>query len=96
MAAEAILQTKIIKHLASKGAYTVKVITASKAGVPDLLVCYKGLFIAIEVKAPGKLSNTSKLQDYNLEQVRVSGGRTLVVDNLADVLKFFDSLDNQI
>lgn len=96
MAAEAVVQTKIIKHLTSKGAYVVKVITASKAGIPDLLVCYNGLFIAIEVKAPGKLSNTSKLQDYNLEQVRASGGRTLVVDNLADVLKFFDSLDNQI
>lgn len=93
---ESTLQTKIIKHLANKGAYTVKVITASKAGVPDLLVCYKGLFIAIEVKAPGKLSNTSKLQDYNLEQVRASGGLTLVVDNLADVFRFFDSLDKQI
>lgn len=96
MAAEAVVQTKIIKHLTNRGAYVVKVITASKAGVPDLLVCYKGLFIAIEVKAPGKLSSTSKLQDYNLEQVRVSGGRTLVVDNLPDILRFFDSLDKHV
>ena len=92
MAAEAVLQTKIIKHLASKGAYTVKVITASKAGVPDLLVCYKGLFIAIEVKAPGKLSNTSKLQEYNLDLVLEAGGSSTVMCDTKDIDNFLAGL----
>ena len=93
---ESLLQGKIIKHLQGRGAYVVKVITASKAGVPDLLVCYKGKFIAIEVKAPGKLNNTSELQKYNLDLVKASGGISLVVDNFVDMIAFFNSLDNQI
>lgn len=93
---ESVLQAKIIKHIQSLGGYVVKVITASKAGVPDLLVCYKGKFIAIEVKAPGKLHNTSELQKYNMELVRASGGVSLIADNLDIISEFFDSLDRQI
>lgn len=92
---ESLVQAKIIKHLQSRGAYVVKVITASKAGVADLLVCYKGLFIAIEVKAPGKLGTQSELQKVNATMVRASGGVSLLVDNLQDVVAFFDSLDSQ-
>ena len=92
---ESLVQAKIIKHLQSRGAYVVKVITASKAGVADLLVCYKGLFIAIEVKAPGKLGTQSELQKANATMVRASGGVSLLVDNLQDVVAFFDSLDSQ-
>lgn len=92
---ESLVQAKIIKHLQNRFAYVVKVITASKAGVADLLVCYKGLFIAIEVKAPGKLGTQSELQKANATMVRASGGVSLLVDNLQDVVAFFDSLDSQ-
>lgn len=92
---ESLVQAKIIKHLQNRHAYVVKVITASKAGVADLLVCYKGLFIAIEVKAPGKLGTQSELQKANATMVRASGGASLLVDNLQDVVAFFDSLDSQ-
>ena len=92
---ESLVQAKIIKYLQNRHAYVVKVITASKAGVADLLVCYKGLFIAIEVKAPGKLGTQSELQKANATMVRASGGVSLLVDNLQDVIAFFDSLDSQ-
>ena len=93
MAAEAVLQTKIIKHLASKGAYTVKVITASKAGVPDLLVCYKGLFIGIEVKKPTTKNNVSKLQQHNLNLIKLAEGRCIVAWDVDMVKEFIEDLD---
>ena len=68
------VQKKIINHLEGLGAYVVKVISASRAGVPDLLVCYKGLFIGIEVKIPDKKSNTSKLQDINIDRIQYADG----------------------
>ena len=49
---EKVIQSKIKSYLETRGAYVVKVIQASKSGVPDLLVCYKRLFIGIEVKRP--------------------------------------------
>jgi hypothetical protein len=55
------------------------------AGVPDFLVCYVGVFIAIEAKA-GK-GKTTALQDKNLKLIRDAGGLTIVVneDNMDDL-----------
>lgn len=82
------IQTKIIKYLESQGAYCIKIIKASKAGVADLICCYQGEFIAFEVKtATGK---TSALQDYHIDLVGMAGGRAYVVrsvDDVGEVLK---------
>lgn len=76
------MQAKMIKYLESKGAYVVKIITANKSGCPDLLVCYKGLFLAIEAKAPGKIKNASPLQIAQIKKIQEAGGTALVADNL--------------
>ncbi len=71
-------QSAIVKYLEANDAYVVKVITASKKGVPDILACYKGKFLAIEVKTPETVKNTSELQKYNLAQIKKAGGCSLV------------------
>lgn len=84
------IQKKIIKYLESQGAYVVKVISASKSGVPDILFCYEGVFAAIEVKTDTTKGNVSKLQEYNLEKVREAGGHSIVawsVEQAEDFLK---------
>jgi len=78
-------QKKITTYLESVGAYVVKVVASSKKGVPDILACYKGTFIAIEVKTPLTRSNTTKLQDYNLKKVRESEGFALVAVDVEDI-----------
>jgi Holliday junction resolvase len=82
-------QKKIIKYLESEGAYVVKVIAASKKGVPDVIVCYRGHFIGIEVKKPETRNHTSELQKYNIELVKLAGGIAIVactVDEVRDVI----------
>ncbi len=81
------LQKKIIKHIESNGGYVVKVISASKSGVPDLLACLNGKFVGIEVKAPGKMKNVSPLQEINLERIRKAGGQGFAADSLEKVIK---------
>ena len=87
---ESTLQSKVIKYLEEKGAYVVKVIAASKSGVPDLLVCYQGGFIAIELKAPGRLSDTKPLQIYNRNLIVKSGGTAIIADSLETVKGLFN------
>lgn len=76
-------QTKIIKYLESIGAYVVKNISTSRNGVPDIIACYKGQFIAIEVKA--KNGKSSKLQKYNIEKIKQAGGVAFVARSVEDV-----------
>jgi Holliday junction resolvase len=53
-----------------------------KAGVPDLICCYAGSFIAIEVKALGKLSGVTELQKRRIEEIRKAGGIAFAADRV--------------
>jgi len=86
------IQKKILDYLKSRGCYTVKVISASKSGVPDILGCYEGVFFAIEVKTPKTRNKVSKLQAYNLDMVLDAGGHSLVAWELEQVEDFIDGL----
>lgn len=48
-----------------------------RAGIPDIVCCVNGFFLAIECKA-GK-GQTTALQERELENIRMSGGLALVV-----------------
>ena len=87
-------QRKIVKALEAKGAYVVKVVAASKKGVPDILACYKGQFLAIEVKTPLTRANVSKLQDYNLDKISEAGGQSGVAVDIDDINPLLNRIDN--
>ena len=47
----------------------------------DCIVCYRGQFIGIETKAPGK--KPTARQDHCIAQMVAAGGKTYVVDSAA-------------
>jgi len=51
------------------------------SGIPDLICCWRGRFLAIETKAPGKLSNTTPNHDARLREISSAGGWAIVVDD---------------
>ncbi len=93
MMSEQKYQKKITGAIEYRGGYVVKVIVASKSGVPDILACYKGHFIAIEVKTPTTMNNTSKLQDFNLKKVNDAGGYAIVAWNANVIDELLDEID---
>ena len=53
------------------------------SGIPDIIVCYKGKFMAFEVKNErGKLS---KLQEITIEKIRNAKGMAFKVTSLEEV-----------
>ena len=87
------IQAKIIKFLETEyDAYTVKVITATKSGVPDIICCVEGMFVGIEVKRPSTKNNVSKLQMYNLAKIEKAGGLGFVAYNTEIVKEYIDNL----
>lgn len=73
------IENKIKGYLKSKGVWHVKYFANSftPVGIPDVLACCNGKFVAIEVK--NETGKTSPLQDYHLEEIAKSGGIGLVV-----------------
>lgn len=87
-------QAKVIKYLEAKGAYVVKTIKTSKKGVPDLLVCYKGRFIGIEMKTPTTRNNLSDLQMHNLAMISKADGYGVMCVDTEDVQRILTRIDN--
>ena len=88
-------QKKITTFLESKGAYVIKVISANRKGIPDIIACYKGIFLAIEVKTPDKLNNTTKLQEFNLRKISEAGGYSLVASEVDQVEAILARIDER-
>ena len=84
------IQKKIVEYLESVGCKVIKLVAANKKGNADLIVCYRGLYIEIEVKQPGK--KPTKLQLLKGQETVEAGGFWMWADNLEDVKTTIDSL----
>ena len=74
------VKDKVVKILKAHGVYYFFPATHGfgRSGVPDIVCCVRGLFLAIECKA-GK-NKTTPLQDRELEAIAAAGGRSLVIN----------------
>jgi hypothetical protein len=52
-----------------------------QVGIPDFICCYRGVFIAIETKAPGKIKDLTANQRRVLDQIQANDGYALVIDD---------------
>lgn len=63
------------------------------AGIPDLIVCYKGRFIAFECKV-GKNKPTA-LQAITIGQIAAAGGYAVVVRTVDEVRKIISAFEKE-
>jgi Holliday junction resolvase len=81
------VKDKVKKVLEKLGCYYFYPATGGfgKSGVPDIVICFKGHFVAIECKAGD--NKPTALQEMNMKKIRENGGSTIVINeaNLADV-----------
>lgn len=60
------------------------------SGIPDLIVCYRGRFIAFEVKSDkGK---TTVLQEITIRKIIKAGGYAMVVRSVEEVRSVIEAL----
>lgn len=87
-------ENKVRAYLHKIGAYVYKTFGGlfTKSGVTDLFVCYKGYFIAVELKSvDGK---PSALQIYNKREVERAGGISIILypNQFAKFKEFLEKL----
>jgi hypothetical protein len=63
-----------------------------QVGIPDFICCFNGTFIAIETKAPGKLSGVTANQQRVIDEIKSHGGLALVVDNVDSLIPTIEFL----
>lgn len=61
-------------------------------GIPDFVCCWRGLFIAIETKAPGKMFQVTPNQNRVLHEIRTHGGYAIVVDGVEPLAAHFTAI----
>jgi Holliday junction resolvase len=87
MTPEKKVKDAVVKTLKQYGAYYFFPVTGGfgRSGVPDIIACYKGNFVAIECKA-GKNKPTA-LQEAEMSKIQGAQGIALVVNekNINDV-----------
>lgn len=79
IAAEKNFENKIKKFLKDNNCWYVKFFAnrMTKSGIPDILACVNGHFVAIEVKAQN--GKPSDLQLYNVKKIREAGGVAIIL-----------------
>ncbi len=80
MTPEGKVKDKAKLTLAMLGAYFCMPATGGygNSGIPDILCCYRGRFIAIECKSGNK--KPTRLQDSHLREITQQGGIALVIN----------------
>lgn len=85
MTPEKTFENKVKAFLKEQGCWFVKYWSGNaqngrkftKDGIPDLLVCIQGSFMAIELKAEN--GKPTELQLWNIEQIKKAGGYAFVL-----------------
>ena len=90
MTPEGKVKAKVVKLLKAHGVYYFYPVTGGfgRSGVPDVVCCRNGHFLAIECKA-GK-NKPTPLQEAEMQKIRDAGGTTMVINETnIDELQFY-------
>jgi len=80
---ESDIQLDITNYLTSMGIKWTKAIYNSRAGEPDLICCFLGLYVGIEVKVPGE--KPTDLQVEKLEDIYNAKGIAMYATSVEEV-----------
>jgi len=91
---EKTLQKNVLQYLKERGCYAVNIHgNEFQSGVPDILACVCGRFVAFELKSD--IGVLSPVQKINLRNVRKSGGVGEEIRDLQTVKEWVEILNEQ-
>jgi hypothetical protein len=95
MTPEGKVKKAVREYLKAKGVWYYQPIQngMGQVGIPDFICCYRGMFIAIETKAPGNLKGVTPNQQRVIDAIKSHGGLAVVVDSLDSLTPVFDLLE---
>lgn len=78
------IKTAIEKEFSPSEVFCYKTSDRFTSGIPDLILCVRGLFLALEIKtAKGKVT---RLQEITIRKINHAGGISLVVRSVKEAV----------
>jgi Holliday junction resolvase len=103
---EQVIQSEIMQFLRDRGAWCHKakavnlvgtgVLAPTQQGVPDILACYDGVFIALEAKAAKQGKRVSGEQVAQISNIIQAGGVAAVVWSVEQVERLLEAIDDGV
>ena len=91
MPSEKDIEKKIRKAMENRGAFTMKLHgSPMSAGYPDIIACYRGRFLGLEVKKPNTRHTVTPRQRHFLDAIAAAGGVTAVVTSVEEAMLELD------
>ena len=92
MPAESRLVKKIIRYVRDRGGWCEKVHGGpyQRVGLPDVLICFRGIFVMAETKA-GTKATPAQLQV--IKEINAAGGIAFVCTSVEQVQRILDNID---
>lgn len=96
MGPEALLTKKMLDRLRARRAWAVKTRGDPRQtkGLPDVLACYRGRMLGLEVKVPGHENTVTKLQQSTLDAIKEAKGIGVVVSSVQHIDRILDAIDS--
>jgi len=95
---EARLGSEIRRECIKRGAFAFKIHggPTMMVGLPDLIMCYRGVFVAMEIKVPDPSSQPSVIQRRRIKEIREAGGRAYVVRSVQSAMRVLARVDAEL
>jgi len=93
---EAKIQSHIIKFLKNRNIPYYKTSAMNSRGWTDLILCYKGVYVGLEIKRGNGFGVVSAMQAKHMETIRESDGFAFIVYCVDDVELYLKQVDKHI
>lgn len=95
---ESRLGSEIRRACIKRGAFAFKIHggPTMMAGLPDLIMCYRGRFIGMEIKVPDPSSQPSVIQRRRIKEIRDAAGAAYVVRSVESAMRILARVDAEL
>lgn len=89
------LKEHMRRYLTERGAFWSNVTggPGSKPGDPDMIACYRGLYIGLEAKTP--TGTVSPLQEQRKAEIEAAGGLCFIIRGMDDLKEALREADGE-
>lgn len=94
---EKTIVNRVILTIRSRGGFAFKLHGSplQLSGLPDVISCYRGRFVAFEVKRD-ETKKATPLQDYMMHRIRKAGGVALLIHSVQTAIEEMDRIDAEL